>query len=303
MYKKAFLALSSVLLLSACGTENTETEETEVEPEQTENTQPEDTDVDQAVEETAEPEETGETNASESAQTDAPVHVFDNLVDETTFTNDYGLQSWDDYKILTDGFSLGEITIMNQESRDLATIEATNKSEIDERFASMDVREDVFLNENQLSDFEQMIHYRYPPETDSEYAEIADFFSEISLYYVDDNLMFSAITPGLYEVELNNLPDAETLATFLTVSEIEEINPRVYTVAQMTINGNNIKQVMVPANGVDQEGNEHVMAFYFFIHGEDILQYAYLPFQMVAQDFPTNSVILYQQVMSELETL
>lgn len=159
------------------------------------------------------------------------------------------------------------------------------------------------LDENQLSDFEEMHHYRYPPASDGNYTEVADFFSEISIYYVEDTIMYSAITPGYYEVELNNLPDVETLMSFLKVSEIEEIDPRVYTVAQMTINGENIQQVMIPASGLDQEGNDQVMAFYFFTQGEDIVQYAYLPFQMVAQDFPTNSVILYQQVLPELENL
>lgn len=314
MYKKILIALSSLVLLSACDTEDSEpndidtTEETTSEADETANEEEGDLAGDLTSEDENEQndevqeEDVGSDSSGEEV-TETPTHAYDNLIDEITFTNEEGLAAWDDYKALIDGFSLGEVTIMNEEDPDYTSIDGATRSDLEDRAENIDMQENVYQEETPVSDFEQLVFHRYPPAEDSEYTEMADFFAEITFYYVEDTLMFSAITPGLYSVELDNLPDAEKLMNVLTLSEIEEIDPKLFTVAQMTINGNTIDQMMTPALAVDEEGNEQIMAFYLFTHGEDVLQYAYLPFEMVSQDFPTNSVILYQQVMSELENL
>ena len=61
--------------------------------------------------------------------------------------------------------------------------------------------------------------------------------------------------------------------------------------------------MMIPAMLVNEEGTEELMAFYFFTHGEDIIQYAYIPFQMVSQSFPDNSILLYQQIIPEIAAM
>lgn len=279
--------VSSLLLLAACGDGTMEEGNTDVEPDETELTE--------EPEQVENPEETGNTAADS--------HLMDGLVDEMTFMDEYGLQAWEDYQAMIADVTYGEVTILNEENADYSTIEGTTSDEMTERIEGLDLREEVVNDIIEVSDIEYMTFYRYPAKEGSELSEVSDFLSEITLYYVEDQLMFSSITPGLYSVELNNLPSTDDLMRLLTIGEIEEIDPRVYTVSEMKINGSLIQQTMTPAMHMDEEGNEVIMAFYFFTHGEDILQYAYLPFEMVSQDFPTNSVLLYQQMIPEIQSL
>src|SRR5699024_7417200 len=182
-------------------------------------------------------------------------------------------------------------------------LNGTTSEEIQERVDSIGVREDIFQDEVEVSEKEKMTFYRYPPATDSEYKETADFLAELTFYYADDNLMFSSITPGFYSVEMNDVPAANDLMMLMTVSEIEELSPKIFTIAEMQINDEKIQQVMIPAMNVNEEGSEELMAFYFFTKEENIIQYAYLPFEMVSQDFPTHSILLYYQLIPELENL
>lgn len=280
MYKKGLLALSSLFLLTACDEGKT----TETDPEE-----------EPVVEETNGNSEVTETNNS--------THTYNNLVDETTFTEEYGFQAWEDYKVITDDVTLGEINLINMEEPNFEELNGTTSEEIQERVDSIGVREDIFQDEVEVSEKEKMTFYRYPPATDSEYKETADFLAELTFYYADDNLMFSSITPGFYSVEMNDVPAANDLMMLMTVSEIEELSPKIFTIAEMQINDEKIQQVMIPAMNVNEEGSEELMAFYFFTKEENIIQYAYLPFEMVSQDFPTHSILLYYQLIPELENL
>lgn len=235
--------------------------------------------------------------------TDTNSHLFSELVNESTFTEEYGLQAWEDYQAIIEDVTLGESTILNQEDGSLEDLNGTSSSEIEEKFAALDLRDDVFQDEAFLSEDEKMILYRYPPASDSDLTEVADFLAELTFYYADDNLMYTSITPGFYTLEFNDLPSTEDLTRMVSVSEIEEINPKIYTIAEMQVNGDNIQQVMVPSMHIDEEGEEVIMAFYFFAKGDKLLQFAYLPFEMVSQDFPTNSILLYYQLIPELENL
>src|SRR5699024_12443969 len=97
--------------------------------------------------------------------------------------------------------------------------------------------------------------------------------------------MFSSITPGYYSVEMDNLPTANDLMTLMTVSEIENLNPKVYTISEMKINDEKIQQVMSTAMNVNEERSEELLAFYFFTIYEVIIQYAYIPFSIISQYF------------------
>src|SRR5699024_6851508 len=203
MYKKGLLALSSLFLLTACDEGKTTTTETDPEEEP-------------VVEETNGNSEVTETNNS--------THTYNNLVDETTFTEEYGFQAWEDYKVITDDVTLGEINLINMEEPNFEELNGTTSEEIQERVDSIGVREDIFQDEVEVSEKEKMTFYRYPPATDSEYKETADFLAELTFYYADDNLMFSSITPGFYSVEMNDVPAANDLMMLMTVSEIEELS-------------------------------------------------------------------------------
>lgn len=279
MYKKGLIVLSGLFLLVACDEGKT----TDPDPE--------------------EPVVEGTSGNTEVTETNNSSHTYKNLVDETTFTEEYGLQAWKDYEAIINDVTLGEINLINVEDPNFEELNGTTSGEIQDRVDSIGVREDVFQDEVEVSEKEKMIFYRYPPATDSEYNESADFLAELTFYYADDNLMFSSITPGFYSVEMNDLPTADDLMTFMKVSDIEELDPKIYTIAEMQINNEKIEQVMTPAMAISEEGSEELMAFYFFTKEENIIQYAYLPFEMVSQDFPTHSILLYYQLIPELENL
>lgn len=285
MYKRGIFLLTSAVLLGACGGEANKKE------------------ADHAAEVESIEKQNQSANNSIEKRIHSNLHNFDGLVNETTFTEEYGLQAWEDYQAIIEDVTLGEITLLNEEDVNYKDINGTTIHEIQKQIDSMDIREDVFQNEVELSEEEKLVFYRYPRATDSDDDGATDFLAELTFYYADDNLMFSSITPGLYSVELDNLPQASDLMLMMNVSEIEEINPRIYTIAEMQINGEKIRQAMTPALEVNEEGSEEMMAFYFFTRGEDIIQYAYLPFEMVSQDFPTNSILLFYQLIPELEKL
>lgn len=148
-----------------------------------------------------------------------------------------------------------------------------------------------------------MVFYRYPPAEDDEYSEVALFLSELTFHFFDDQMMLSAITPGYYSIEYNDVPPAEDLMLLLKVDEIEEIDPQILTIAEMKINGEKIQQVMMPAMATDEEGNDLLAAFYFFTHGDDILKYAFLPFDVISEDFPTGSILVFREMIPELENI
>lgn len=296
MYKKLFV-LSSAILLMGC--DMTGSEETPT----TEDNTGGDTDV--PVEEVVDtPEEDVEDPVAEVEEpATGGSHTLVNLINEGTFVEPSALQAWSDYQSVVEDATYGEITLLNEETVDFSQLDGDSKEDIDGRFESIGLRDDVYIETANVSDTEFLDYYRYPAEPESEYSETSDFLAELAFYYVDGNLMFSSITPGFYMLEMNNLPDAANLTTFLEVSEIEAIDPQVYTVAEMKINGNLIRQVMIPASNVNEEGTEEMLAFYFFIHDETIVQYAYLPFETVMQSFPDYSVMVYQQLIPTLTEL
>lgn len=280
MYKKLFL-ISSVFLLVGCDTETAE---------------------DNPVPEAEMVEEVADTPEVDEPAT-ASHHPLTNLINDGTFVEPYALQSWVDYQYVVEGATYGEITLLNEPTVDFTALEGDSKEVIDGRFESIELREDVYIETANVSDTEFLDYYRYPAEENSQYSETSDFLAELAFYYVDGNLMFSSITPGFYMLDINNLPNAADLTAFLEVSEIEAIDPQIYTIAEMKINGNIIRQVMVPATNVTEDGTEEMLAFYFFIHDETILQYAYLPFETVMQSFPDYSVMVYQQLIPTIAGL
>lgn len=314
--RKRLLILSSALLLMACGAEGTDedspsptdedTTEQEVPVEtetgddngdtETETDEPEDVETDNPGD--VDDNEDGTTN-----QTDTSNNPLANIINEKTFVDDYAMQAWEDYKALTAEATYVESTIMYEENPDFSIIDGTSLEEITNHMDEINIREDVFRENLELNEMEQIYYYRYPAEEDSEFSEISDFLAEMSFYYLEDQLLLTSVTPGYYQVELGGLAEAESLMTFLTVDEIKALDAQVLTVAEMKVNGNLIQQVMLPAAMINEEGEEEILAFYFFTHGEDIVQYAYLPFETVMQSFPDYAVLVYQQIIPNIAEL
>lgn len=299
MYRRAVLVLSAFLLTACAPDKSDDAAIIEDEVAANENSE-------EPIEETKEPAadadiEKSSSDAEEQASnTDYPLT---GLVNEKTFVDTYALQAWEDYQEVISLVTYGDITAINVEEQDFSGVEGVSKAEVDDRLASLDLRDDVYMEQVEVSDIEFIDYYRYPAEEDSDYSEISAFLAELSFYYLDDNLMFSSITPGFYEVELNDLPEADVLTSFFTVEEIEEIDPQVFTIAEMNINGKLIRQIMIAATHVNDEGVDEPLAFYYFTHNEDIIQYAYLPFEMVMQSFPDYSLMLYQELLPTIQEL
>lgn len=212
----------------------------------------------------------------------------------------YALEAWNDYQEIVADAEYGDITLVQTETPDISKLNGSSFNEMEGRFNSLDLREDVYMEQVAINEQEELYFYRYPAEEESDLSEVSDFLAELTFYYIEDNLVFSAITPGLYQVELNDLPDVNLLTSFTTLSDLNTMNTQVFTIAELKVNDYPIHQMMIPALFINEEGNEELMAFYFFTHGDDILQYAYLPFEMVSQSFPDNSILLYQQIIPEI---
>lgn len=296
--KKGFVFLSSFLLLVACDMNSVE--------EDTNSQNEKDTSITEVEKENStENEANEESNDSKESYDDTTpttneTHLLANFVNDQTFMDPYALEAWDDYQEIVADAEYGDITLVQTETPDISKLNGSSFNEMEGRFNSLDLREDVYIEQVAINEQEELYFYRYPAEEESDLSEVSDFLAELTFYYIEDNLVFSAITPGLYQVELNDLPDVNLLTSFTTLSDLNTMNTQVFTIAELKVNDYPIHQMMIPALFINEEGNEELMAFYFFTHGEDILQYAYLPFEMVSQSFPDNSILLYQQIIPEI---
>lgn len=297
MNKRGILLVSSFILVSACDSPDEvseiEVEETIVEDEDRERSIPEPADEAEAEAEThsdAADEEDEEINYPVSERSGD--HVFMSLVDLGNFTNELGDEAWDDYQSIVDQVTISELSLEG-------VMNASSSGEVDAIFNTVSSKDNRVKDVIDVTEDEQMVIYRYPAHDSSD--DIPEYVAELSFYYFEDQLIFSSITPGFYSVDLEGLPSTEDLSQLMTVSEIEALNSKVYTVAEMVVLGERLHQIMVPAMGVDEEGHEVVSAFYFFTREEDIIQFAYLPFELTSIDFPTYSILLYQEIISSLE--
>lgn len=301
--KKGLIFLCSLLLLTACNTgtteEGTDTGENPVNEGENgtgDNTDSgTDTDNDNQTE-TDEPDANDDetTDDSDTDEEEAHVsgdHVFKNLVDETTFTDEEGLKAWDDYQYVLSQTDINEYSLEPNSN-------GSTMDEVDAVFQSIEDRDNVEREEVEISENEKLVLYRYTVDENSEYSEVADFLAEVTYYYIDDQLMFSSVTPGFYTVDVTNLPSIDELVMYTDVAEVEALDSTIYTVSEMTIDGEPMTQTMVPAMATDEEGNEMMIAFYFMTRQEEIVLYGYLPFEQAGHDFPSYSIIVFQQTLS-----
>ena len=207
-------------------------------------------------------------------------HKFDDLVNETTFSNEHGYEAWTDYKEVRSQYTLGDMN-------DTETVDGSSVEEID---AIMD--EDLERFEVDLSETDKMVFYRYPDEEGGEFSDISDFLAEIGFYFIEDNLVYSSVTPGYYNVSLEGLHEFDVLSNITAVSDILELDAPVYTVSEMKYDGELFEQAMIPMQPL---ADQAVMlnAFYFLTVDEEVRQYAYLPFEMAGQDFSTYGFMVF----------
>jgi len=166
---KRILALSIVLVLVGCNTSNSEDgESTAVEPV---NEDAEETDANVESIDTDEPDASGEETTNQSSD-----HVFVNLVDETTFMDEEGLEAWEDYQFMLSQATIADYIIEGQSS-------GSSMEEVDAVFQSIEDRDHVIREEVELSNDEKLVLYRYTVDETSDYSDVADFLVELTYYY------------------------------------------------------------------------------------------------------------------------
>lgn len=317
MNKKRLLMLASVLALAACDrsgeVSEIEVEETIVDDEETTGNDTETPEVDDPEDDTTDDNTTDDNTNSgaglggaqgddedtdtdpdpSAGQNETGTHLFDNLVNLETFVNEHGYRAWEDYQTIGDQVIISDVT-------DLENLNGSSRTEVENVFANIADRDGIVIDAVDVTEDEQMVIFRYPADDASEYSELAEYYSELTFYYIQDNLVFTSITPGFYSVDITGLPSADELSQYTSVSQIEDLGSQVYTVSEMVVQGEPMYQTMVPAMANDEEGNEVISAFYFFTREDEIIQYAYLPFDQPSVDFPTYSLSIYQQYVATL---
>lgn len=270
-YKTFLFGMSSLVVLSGCNMGGSAIDSSGEESEQS------------ITEETSSEEISSvvtSTEVTEPLQSETAMVVFDDLVKETDFSNQHGYQAWLDYLTISEEYVIADFYDANSKGSSSADIDAFFGEEIE--------RAEAAVSEN-----EKMVFYRYPDEAGGMYSEMSDFLAEITFYFANDKLVFTAITPGFYQVTPAEALELDVLTNIFTVEELIEYNPQVFTLAEMNINGIPLRQAMVPAQPSADQSDVVLNAFYMFVVDEDVIHHATIPFTEVSQDFPTGSVMLY----------
>jgi len=74
--------------------------------------------------------------------------------------------------------------------------------------------------------------------------------SEIAFFFSEDELIYSSATPGYFELN-TEAHDSELIVSTANVSDLESLNPQVYTVAEVNLAGEVLNQIMVPGLPAD----------------------------------------------------
>lgn len=299
--KRQMLVMAGVVLLAGCGADAQENPEehssTTIEGTDSDSELIEDAELNDNASDLSEEIDTEDTAAeseeelSENQNMPLNVTAFDSLIDEETFTNEGGYQAWMDYKEITSAYTLGDLTGSTEDAG--STLE-----EMDQLIEEVLDRDDVIRDVIEITETDKMIFYRYPLSEES-----TDRSAELSFYYIEDELMFSSITPSFYSVDITSASTYEELTTLITLDEILEREPEVFTVAQVNLYGDVFNQLMVASQSPAGEEEGSVSAFYFITMGEAIVQYATVPFLETAQDFATYSVMVFSDFVSTLNSM
>lgn len=143
--KKGFVFLSSFLLLVACDMNSVE--------EDTDSQNEKDTSITEVEKENStENEANKESNDSKESSDDTTpttneTHLLANFVNDQTFMDPYALEAWDDYQEIVADAEYGDITLVQTETPDISKLNGSSFNEMEGRFNSLDLREDVYMEQ------------------------------------------------------------------------------------------------------------------------------------------------------------
>lgn len=232
-------------------------------------------DLDEVADESIEEEEIDVASVSEDK-------VAFELVKEDTFTNEIGQGVWEKYQQMTEDYEMKDV-FKPEDS-------GSTRAEIEDMMSDMELEPDSLDMEGGYT----LIIYHFP---DDELAhDNGDPFIMADVTYVfdpEDNLIYSSIAPGYYEVELSDAPTADGISQVSTMSELSESHdPEVFTIGEMVINEATITQTMIP---VDSEDN--TLGLYIYALGDSIIYSNGDLFFTVGADFPTYSFMYFQELV------
>jgi len=163
MKKMIVLLSSSLLILSACG--GVEWPPTSPEPENPDterSSENEDTGEKQASSASSETKNSPTETSQQSQSTSS--HIFDTLITEETFSNEFGYQPWQEYKNITSQYTLADYETLEGEGSSPEKIKELMSEDIQS--------EEIDYSESSIN---KILLYRFPDEEGENIAKFQTF--------------------------------------------------------------------------------------------------------------------------------
>lgn len=234
--KKGIILFFSIFLLVSCGADVQETSDIET-TENIEELKIEELEVEES-------EETAEVNTY-------PIENFDEFVVDHMFEAEIGNQAWEDYKRITNEYMLGEEALLDKTGNTPEEITDLMDNIVDESVV-VDTSE---LTQNNI----EHLTYYYGADTLEEASAI------ISFYFIEDELIYSAIVPGVYTL---NKPTYEIDEDFSSIKNLDELKafeplPQVFGISEYTNDGQIYRALQVAASNPSTEDQSSLNVFMF----------------------------------------
>lgn len=237
--KKGIILFLTIFILVSCGTDVQETSDREttdrVTTENVEELKLEELEVEES-------EETAEVNTY-------PVENFDEFVLDHMFEDEIGNQAWEDYKKITHETTLGEEGLSDKSGNTTKEIANLMDNIVDEN---------VVVDTSELIEIEHLTYY-YGADTVEEASAI------ISFYFMEDELIYSAIVPSMYTL---NKPTYEVDESFSSIKTLDELKafeplPQIFGVSEYKNEGQLYRALQVAASNSFTETESSLIVFMF----------------------------------------
>lgn len=237
--KKGIILFLTIFILVSCGTDVQETSDREttdrVTTENVEELKLEELEVEES-------EETAEVNTY-------PIENFDEFVLDHMFEDEIGNQAWEDYKKITHETTLGEEALSDKSGNTTKEIANLMDNIVDEN---------VVVDTSELIEIEHLTYY-YGADTVEEASAI------ISFYFMEDELIYSAIVPSMYTL---NKPTYEVDESFSSIKTLDELKafeplPQIFGVSEYKNEGQLYRALQVAASNSSTETESSLIVFMF----------------------------------------
>ena len=192
------------------------------------------------------------------------IDAFDPLIVDNLFMDSDQNDAWIHYKEVTKYYTL-------EVSENLDGSGST-AHEITEMMTDI-AGKDIDLAYDQYSDGTEMLQLVYPLDTSEEERQRQNYSSAITFYFMDNQLIFSSLTPNVFILREDDLYDIEE--TYFNVTKLEDLTeltpiPQVFGVSEYNYFGELLRQVLIPTLP-DQEWTDDETGMISFIFYEDIV--------------------------------